>query len=500
MKTVLLALFLGLLSTFVLSDLPNHCLFEQVAGTWTFYRTPKVFDKSVGTGACAITQSNLPSTQLDTIQLRLAMPDKAVLLKNGQQVHSGFWTLIYDEGMEIHIDGTKYFAFFNYTESRDSSGKIVYTSHCDQTFIGWFHDDVVGAKDWGCFKGYRTQKTEPVQLTSTHQEHAKKPFKTDKKFIKAINKAQKLWKATNYDFFEGKSLEEVRRLTGGKSHNLNRMNNLNKQKRVLQASAQSSEFVSIFNPKLKKREQVKAADLRAKLPKEFSWTNVNGKNYVVPVRDQGGCGSCYAFSSSDMIGSRVRILSNLTQTPFYSPQDIVDCSYYSQGCEGGFQYLVSKYSQDFGLALEQCDPYKGRDQHVCTNICPANTKRMFVSDYYYVGGFYGATTELNMMHEIATNGPVVIGFYIYNDFMHYKSGIYKHVSTDNEFGKDFPNNWEPLSHAVLVVGWGEENGTPYWLIKNSWSESWGEKGYFRILRGADECGVESDVVGALPIV
>ena len=76
--------------------------------------------------------------------------------------------------------------------------------------------------------------------------------------------------------------------------------------------------------------------LRAKsLPDEFDWRNVDGKNYVSPVRNQGNCGSCYAFGTLAMFEARVRILSNNTKTPVFSTQDIVSCSEYAQGCEGG---------------------------------------------------------------------------------------------------------------------------------------------------------------------
>ena len=76
--------------------------------------------------------------------------------------------------------------------------------------------------------------------------------------------------------------------------------------------------------------------LRAKsLPDEFDWRNVDGKNYVSPVRDQAKCGSCYAFGTLGMLEARVRILSNDTKAPVFSTQDIVSCSEYSQGCKGG---------------------------------------------------------------------------------------------------------------------------------------------------------------------
>ena len=84
--------------------------------------------------------------------------------------------------------------------------------------------------------------------------------------------------------------------------------------------------------------------LKAKsLPDEFDWRNVDGKNYVSPVRDQASCGSCYAFGTLGMFEARVRILSNNTKTPVFSTQDIVSCSKYSQGCEGGMFLVLYIY-------------------------------------------------------------------------------------------------------------------------------------------------------------
>ena len=84
--------------------------------------------------------------------------------------------------------------------------------------------------------------------------------------------------------------------------------------------------------------------LKAKsLPDEFDWRNVDGKNYVSPVRDQATCGSCYAFGTLAMFEARVRILSNDTKTPVFSTQDVVSCSEYSQGCEGGKLLIVAEY-------------------------------------------------------------------------------------------------------------------------------------------------------------
>lgn len=77
------------------------------------------------------------------------------------------------------------------------------------------------------------------------------------------------------------------------------------------------------------------------LPDEFDWRDVNGVNYVSPVRNQQSCGSCYAFGSMAMLEARTRILTNNSRQPVFSTQDVVSCSEYAQGCEGGFPYLIA---------------------------------------------------------------------------------------------------------------------------------------------------------------
>ena len=80
-------------------------------------------------------------------------------------------------------------------------------------------------------------------------------------------------------------------------------------------------------------------------------------------------------------------------------------------------------------------------------------------------------------------------FTVYEDFLTYKSGIYKHVSGSKTGG-----------HAIKIIGWGEENGVKYWLCANSWNSGWGENGYFRFLRGENHLGIEASVYGGTPKV
>ena len=91
------------------------------------------------------------------------------------------------------------------------------------------------------------------------------------------------------------------------------------------------------------------------------------------------------------------------------------------------------------------------------------------------------------MVELMTNGPAEGAFTVYSDFPNYKSGVYQHVAGSALGG-----------HAIRILGWGEENGTPYWLVANSWNYDWGDNGTFKILRGSNHCGIEGGVVAGLP--
>jgi len=231
------------------------------------------------------------------------------------------------------------------------------------------------------------------------------------------------------------------------------------------------------------------------IPRHWDWRNVGGRNFVGPVINQGECGSCFSVATSEMLSTRLRILTKSTKRHSHriSPDRVVKCAFYAQGCHGGFPYLASKYAQDFGAVTEGTEAYTGRDGR-----CPRVARRKNAAravGYKYLGGYYGASSENAMLRDIFDHGPVVVGFEVGLGFHTYRSGIFKANGKLPE-----KNHWERVNHAVLVVGYGEERGTKYWIVKNSWGDFWGENGYFRIKRGDDNLNIEHMAVAAYPSV
>ncbi|XP_048828969.1 pro-cathepsin H [Brienomyrus brachyistius] len=198
-------------------------------------------------------------------------------------------------------------------------------------------------------------------------------------------------------------------------------------------------------------------------------------NYVTPVKNQGSCGSCWTFSTTGCLESVTAISTG--KLPLLSEQQLVDCAqaFNNHGCNGGlpsqaFEYI--KYNK--GLMTEDDYPYTGRD-----GTCKFNPGKaaVFIKEVVNITKY----DEMEMVDAVARLNPVSLAYEVTSDFMHYKDGIY--TSTECH------NTTDMVNHAVLAVGYGEDNGTPYWIVKNSWGANWGQEGYFYIERGKNMCGL-----------
>jgi cathepsin B len=205
---------------------------------------------------------------------------------------------------------------------------------------------------------------------------------------------------------------------------------------------------------------------------------------ILPIRNQEQCGSCWAFSAAEVLGDRFSIASGKPGSPVLSAQDMVSCDTGDMGCQGGFLPHAWSYLQTSGIVENTCFPYASGTGVApkCPNKCAPSSNMTWTSEKHFASSSYPIHGVANMQKEIMTNGPIQVAFLVYESFMSYKSGVY--WKSWYEF--------KPLGgHAVKIIGWGTENGDPYWLVANSWGESWGLDGFFKIYRGDDQCEIES---------
>ncbi len=205
------------------------------------------------------------------------------------------------------------------------------------------------------------------------------------------------------------------------------------------------------------------------IPSHFDWRNVNGKNYVTPVRNQGACGSCWAFSVVGALESLALIALDMPGVDLdLSEQALVSCSIAGSCVDGGELDMAAEYVRKSGIPEENCYPYQAFDAE-CGRICKDSLG--FISSYNIKNWLYVSketAPDINLLKSmLVTLGPLSVAFEIYEDFYYYKSGIYTYTSGPYIGG-----------HGVLLTGYDDREG--YFIVKNSWGADWGEEGYFRI--------------------
>ncbi|MFH2028012.1 MAG: S8 family serine peptidase, partial [Nanoarchaeota archaeon] len=248
------------------------------------------------------------------------------------------------------------------------------------------------------------------------------------------------------------------------------------------------------------------------LPASFDWRGFHGEDYDTPVKDQGHCGSCWAFASMAALETSINAYYNDPDLDFdLSEEDLITC-YYESGCCGVYPEQIteifSNYLQETGVPTEECSPYMACDNSnqnclgssddvdTCSDVIPCNTKcsdwqnsAWTTEDYKEVELTDDAEQNIDLIKRLLIEyGPVVVGMVVYSDFPSYSGGVYKPTTSSTLGG-----------HAITIVGYSLDDGIDYWIVKNSWGPDWGEEGYFRIFAGESKIDSKYAIVPIHPI-
>lgn len=317
--------------------------------------------------------------------------------------------------------------------------------------------------------------------------------------------------------------------------------------------ASSDSFKAKFAILLQQNIATEKPTIDYKIPSKFDGRKV-WSEYISDVRSQGICGSCWAFSSIFVLSTRLSIYSKGKYNYIFSPAKMVFCSLSSatdndddflnkiqKNLENGMLYDYKKSEEKdniiygcsgenlinawqflfrYGVPENDCFQYGdesnndgsyfdltntdelpfscGELSSLSFDVCPTSKKRMIS---HKAGGFYLVPgtkspdetkpqgSELNIRKEIYKWGPCTSGMMVYQDFIDWDgTGVYEYDGFSEKIG----------GHAIVLMGWGEENGKKYWIVRNSWGIEWGDKGYFKILRGTNHCEIEENVVVGFP--
>lgn len=208
-------------------------------------------------------------------------------------------------------------------------------------------------------------------------------------------------------------------------------------------------------------------------------TDWRDKGYVNEVKDQKACGSCWAFSTvATMEAAWFRKTGNLLRL---SEQELVSCDVGGQdkGCNGGgFDTAFDWTIKNGGIALESDYPYTGKDDS-CDSAAAKKHAAVF-SKFTFLDANKG-TNETVFLAALQNEQPFSISLAATNAWHSYKGGIVTSSSCGARSGS--------VNHAVVIVGYGIDGGTPYWIVRNSWNSGWGENGYIRLAYGQNTCNL-----------
>ncbi|KAL3882295.1 hypothetical protein ACJMK2_028657 [Sinanodonta woodiana] len=324
-----------------------------------------------------------------------------------------------------------------------ASGDLSYVHWLEIESVNEIHGNTVG-ESWVLFKIKHNKQYESTEeeayRRSIFYEHMKQIYIHNEKYQKG---EKSYWLGVNQ--FSDLNAEELKALHSGCMRT-----------RVDLTGTNCSTFLPPHN---------------VMLPDTVDWRQ---KGYVTPVKNQELCGSCWAFSATGSLEGQ--IFRKTGKLLSLSQQQLVDCSddFENDGCCGGQIDQAFEYIKMYGIETEDKYPYEAKNQQCMyngTKVAAKNTGCVKIA----------RDKESELQEAVATIGPISVAIDAkHNSFAYYSGGVYE---------EDQCSNTE-LNHAVLVVGYGTENGKDFWLVKNSWGEDWGDKGYMKIVRNkGNMCGI-----------
>ncbi|XP_004644684.1 tubulointerstitial nephritis antigen [Octodon degus] len=305
--------------------------------------------------------------------------------------------------------------------------------------------------------------------------------------IEHINQGDYGWTAHNYTQFWGMTLEDGFTLRLGTSPPSAALLGMNEVTAALPAQSDLPEFFVA----------------------SYKWPG-----WTHGPLDQKNCAASWAFSTASVAADRIAIQSSGRFTANLSPQNLISCcAGRRHGCRGGSVDRAWWFLRRRGLVSHACYPFfkdlnatngcamasrpDGRGKRQATTPCPNHIEKS--NRIYQCSPPYRVSSnETQIMKEIMKNGPVQAIMKVHEDFFSYKTGIYRHVTSTNEDSEKYQ---KLRTHAVKLTGWGTLRGAKgkkekFWIAANSWGKSWGENGYFRILRGVNESDIEKLIIAA----
>jgi cathepsin H len=222
------------------------------------------------------------------------------------------------------------------------------------------------------------------------------------------------------------------------------------------------------------------------------------KGIITPIKNQKQCGSCWTFSTTGCLEAHTCLAHGKDCTAWtgLAEQQLLDCAtpYNNHGCNGGLPsqaYEYIKYAG--GIDSEDSYPYQANDTDGCRDSGggDSNSNNNSHGRAAQVAEVFNITSydEVDLVQAIQYVGPVSIAYQVSADFRFYAHGVYDsyNATTNSTMCKSSPMD---VNHAVVAVGIGStQEGTPFYIVRNSWSTSWGMEGYFWMLRGRNLCGV-----------